>query len=290
MYFSSNQDAVTKGDKTADKGTVDQPTFQPGDLQEAMTYYWRVDEVLADGTVRTGAVWSFRTYVKVDDFEKYTDDEGNRIYETWVDGVTNGTGSQVGYWTAPFAEQKIVHSGKQSMPFEYNNVKTPYYSEAEQTFPAAEGGGNYDIDTLVLWVHGQITNSPDTLYVALKDTHGTVGVVSNADPTILTQNKWIEWRIFMPQFMMTGVDIMSVKKLMIGVGNRQKPVKSGTGLIFLDDIHAIKTMTFDPSQIPAGMMPGQMFNHEHDHSKNDDRSHVERNKGPPNARFCVGGP
>jgi hypothetical protein len=256
VYFSSNKDAVTKGDKTADRGIVDQPTFKPGDLQEAMTYYWRVDEILADGTVRTGAVWSFRTYVKVDDFEKYTDDEGNRIYETWVDGLTNGTGSQVGYWTAPFAEQKIVHGGKQSMPFEYNNVKTPYYSEAEQTFPAAEGGGNYDIDTLVLWVHGQITNSPDALYVALKDTHGTVGVVSNADPTILTQNKWIEWRIFMPQFMMTGVDIMSVKKLMIGVGNRQNPVKGGTGLIFLDDIHAIKTMTFDPSQIPAGMMPG----------------------------------
>jgi len=57
--------------------------------------------------------------------------------------------------------------------------------------------------------------------------------------------------------MATGVDIMSVKKLMIGVGNRDKPVADGTGLIWLDDIHAIKTMTFDPSQIPPGMMPGQ---------------------------------
>lgn len=257
VYVSTSKDAVTKGDKSADRGIVDKATFNPGDLQEARTYYWRVDEILADGTVLPGPVWSFRTYVRVDDFEKYTDEEGNRIFETWIDGVTNKTGSQVGYWQSPFAEQKIVHGGKQSMPFAYDNSKAPFYSEAEQEFPSAEGGGNYDIDTLVVWVHGKVTNSPDTLYVALKDTHGMVGVVSHPDPTVLTQNKWVEWRIFMPQFMMTGVDIMSVKKLMIGVGNRQQPVKGGTGLIFLDDIHAIKTMTFDPSQMPPGLIPGQ---------------------------------
>jgi hypothetical protein len=252
VYFGTSQEAVAKGDKTTDKGTVDQPLFKPGELQEARTYYWRVDEILASGAVRTGPVWSFRTYVRVDDFEKYTDDEGSRIFETWVDGVTNGTGSQVGYWEAPFAEQKIVHGGKQSMPFAYNNVKTPYYSEAEQEFPSAEGGGSYDIDTLVLWVRGQATNSPATLYVGLKDVHGQVGVVTNLDPTVVTTSKWTEWQIFMPQFMATGVDLMAVKKIMIGVGDRQNPAQGGTGLIFLDDIHAIKTMTFDPSQM---MMP-----------------------------------
>jgi hypothetical protein len=249
VYFGTSEDAVTKGDKTTDKGTVDQPIFVPGDLQEAKTYYWRVDEIMSDGTVRTGAAWSFRTYVKVDDFESYTDEDGSRIYQTWIDGWTNGTGSQVGYATAPFAEQTIVHSGKQSMPFEYNNVKTPYYSEAEQEFPAAEGGGSYDIDTLVLWVHGKATNSPATLYVALKDTHGQVGVVSYPDPAVVTLNRWTEWRIFMPEFMATGLDLMSVKKIMIGVGDRENPAPGGAGLIYLDDIHAIKTLTGDPSQM-----------------------------------------
>jgi hypothetical protein len=258
VYLSSSQDAVTKGDKTADKGIVDQPTLTPGDLQEAKTYYWRVDEVISATEVRTGPVWSFRTYVRVDDFESYTNDEGNRIYETWIDGAKNGTGSQVGYWevndTNPaFVELKIVHGGLQSMPFYYDNSKTPYYSEAEQEFPAAEGGGNYDIDTLVLWVRGQATNSPALVYVALKDAHGQTGVVSNLDPNVVTLNKWTEWRIFMPQFMMTGVDLMAVKKIMIGVGDRENPAADGKGLIFIDDIHAIKTMTFDPSQIP--MMP-----------------------------------
>jgi hypothetical protein len=72
------------------------------------------------------------------------------------------------------------------------------YSKAEQEFLAAEGGANYDIDTLVLWVRGQATNSPATLYVDLKDIHGQVGVVTNPNPPIVTTNKWTEWRIFMP--------------------------------------------------------------------------------------------
>jgi len=257
VYFGTSQDAVAQGDKSVDNGLVTDPAFTPGDLQEARTYYWRVDEVAAGGQVRTGAVWSFRTYVRVDDFEGYSDEEGSRIYETWIDGWTNNTGSTVGYTTAPFAEQKIVHGGKQSMPLEYNNVDAPYYSETEQEFPAAEGGGNYDIDTLVVWVRGQTLNSPAPFYVALKDTHGNVGVVSNPDLTLVTLNKWTEWRIFMPDFMATGVDIMAVKKIMFGVGDRENPTKGGAGRIFLDDIHAIKTMTFDPSQMIPGMMPGQ---------------------------------
>ena len=260
VYFGTSQEAVTKGDKTTDKGLVTNPTYTPGDLQEAKVYYWRVDEVLADGTVRTGPVWNFRTYVRVDDFEKYTDKEGERVFDTWIDGVTNKlSGSTVGLYpnaiNGTFCETTIVHGGKQSMPMEYNNVNKPYYSEAEQEFPSAEGGGSYDIDTLVLWVRGQATNSPAPLYVGLTDVHGRTGVVSHPDPTVITLSKWTEWRIFMPEFMATGVDLMAVKKIIIGVGNRDKPVKGGAGRIYLDDIHAIKTMTFDPSQIPPGFMP-----------------------------------
>jgi len=55
--------------------------------------------------------------------ESYTDDEGNRIYETWIDGWTNNTGSTVGNIQAPFAERAIVHGGKQSMPMDFNNTR-----------------------------------------------------------------------------------------------------------------------------------------------------------------------
>jgi hypothetical protein len=262
VYFGTNQDEVKTGDKVTDKGLVAEPTFKPGDLQEARLYYWRVDEVVAGGAVRTGPVWSFRTYVLVDDFEKYTDQEGNSIFDTWVDGYTTGlNGSIVGNMTAvngTFGETQIVHGGKQSMPMDYNNVNKPYYSEAEMQFPASQDGSSYDVDTLVVWVRGEATNSPEPLYIALKDTHGRTGVILHPDLKIVTMTEWTEWRIFLAEFLTTGVDITGIKNFIVGVGNRNAPVPGGSGRIYLDDLHAIKTMTIDPSQIPPGFDPSQI--------------------------------
>ncbi len=39
--------------------SVVKPEFAPGRLQLGQTYYWRVDTILADGTVVTGTTWSF---------------------------------------------------------------------------------------------------------------------------------------------------------------------------------------------------------------------------------------
>jgi len=67
----------------------------------------------------------------IDDFESYTDDEGNRIYEFWIDGFgVNDNGSQVGHLEAPFAETSTVHSGSQSMPLFYDNASGATISEA----------------------------------------------------------------------------------------------------------------------------------------------------------------
>jgi hypothetical protein len=134
VYFSDNREAVAQGAASADRGFLTTTSFAPGPLESVTTYYWRVDETVVPAAVKAGPVWSFTTHLPIDDFESYTDDEGSRIYETWVDGMTNSTGSIVGYMTAPFAEQTIVHSGKQSMPLDYNNVNALYYSEAEQTW------------------------------------------------------------------------------------------------------------------------------------------------------------
>ena len=129
------------------------------DLEYGRTYYWKVAEVneAAMPSVWEGQVWSFSTreFFVVDNFESYTDDEGNRIYETWIDGWENQTGSLVGYMQAPFAEQRIVHGGKQSMPLEYNNVKTPFYSEAERTFAPVQNWTVNGADTLSLWFQGR---------------------------------------------------------------------------------------------------------------------------------------
>jgi hypothetical protein len=157
VYFGTDQDAVANG--TAPVVSLAEHRYSPADLQFGTTYYWKVDEIGAEATPGTvaGEVWSFATlpYAAVDDFESYTDDEGNRIYETWIDGWTNNTGSVVGYLQAPFAEQTIVHGGKQAMPLEYNNVNTPYYSETERTFAPVQNWTGNGANTLVLFFQGR---------------------------------------------------------------------------------------------------------------------------------------
>ena len=95
VYFGTDKDAVTNG--TAPVVSLTEHQYSPADLLFGTSYYWKVDEVGAAATPGTvaGEVWSFTTlpYAVVDDMESYTDDEGNRIYETWVDGWTNNTGS-----------------------------------------------------------------------------------------------------------------------------------------------------------------------------------------------------
>jgi hypothetical protein len=156
VYFGTDANAVRDG--TAPVKTVTSPAFDPGALEFGQTYYWKVAEVNEATTPKSweGPVWSFSTseFAVVDDFETYTDDEGSRIYEAWVDGWTNGTGSTVGYVQAPFAEQTIIHGGKQSMPLDYNNTKSPFYSEAERTFDTVQDWTANGADTFVLWFRG----------------------------------------------------------------------------------------------------------------------------------------
>ena len=56
---------------------------------------------------------------------------------------------------APFAEKTIVHGGKQSMPLEYDNSESPYYSEAERTFDTPQDWTTNGADTLSLYFQGR---------------------------------------------------------------------------------------------------------------------------------------
>jgi hypothetical protein len=119
-----------------------------------------------------GPVWSFTTILSVDDFESYTNDIGGRIFQTWIDGwgytepapgnPGNGTGASVGHdiWTTgtPYttiAETRVVHGGLQSMPLDYNNINSPFYSETERTWDSPQDWTANGVDTLTLYVQGQ---------------------------------------------------------------------------------------------------------------------------------------
>ena len=208
----------------------------PDDLQFGTTYYWRVDEVNEAEVVSVweGILWNFSTmeFATVEDFESY-DNADNVIYETWIDGWVNGSGSTVGYLTEPFAETSIVHGGRQSMPLEYLNGAAPYYSEAERDL----GGADWTVggaDTLRLYVYGSAANDAATLYVAVEDTSGSVAVASHPDQAVVTTEAWQEWTISYAD--LGGVNLAAVRMIYVGVGDRDNPASGGSGLIFIDDI------------------------------------------------------
>jgi hypothetical protein len=173
----------------------------------------------------------------VEDFESYSDDEGTRIYETWIDGYLDGSsGSIVGNTEAPFAEQTIVHGGKQSMPLDYNNVNAPFYSEAVREFAPAQDWAANDVNELVLYVRGSAMNTAAPLYVAVEDASKKIGVAVHPDLAVVTSMKWVQWKIPFRVFTDAGVNMARVKKMYIGVGDKTNPAKGGAGRIFIDDI------------------------------------------------------
>jgi hypothetical protein len=250
VYFGTDAQAVAAaGTTTADlyqgRQALDQTTFDPGPLDWGKTYYWRVDEVneTSPDSPWTGQVWSFTTadFLVVDDFESYNDDLDAKttIFDTWIDGFTNGlSGSTVGNITAPFAEQRIVHTGMQSMPLDYDNANPPCYSEAERTWTTPQDWTVNGVNTLTLYVQGQATNAAEKFYVVVEDAAGKIGVVTHPDPAVLTMARWTEWKI--PLSSLSGVNAARIKKLYLGVGSRTSSAPGGAGRIYLDDIRVTK--------------------------------------------------
>ncbi len=163
VYFGDDKAAVAAADNTSPlfKGSQAGTTYNAGDLEWGKTYYWRVDEINAGEAESPwkGPVWSFTTanFIPVDNFESYTDDleAKTTIFDTWVDGLTDGkSNSTVGNFQAPFAEQTIVHGGKQSMPMDFDNSKTPFFSEAVQEFSPLLNWTVGGVTDLSLWVQG----------------------------------------------------------------------------------------------------------------------------------------
>jgi hypothetical protein len=152
VYLGTDKAAVTNGTATA--ATVTAHGFSPASLNYGTTYYWKVDEI---GTATyPGDVWTFTTqeFAVVDDFESYNDKD-HCIYDSWIDGLADGkSGSTVGYMAAPFAEQTIVHGGKQSMPLAYDHATKFSFSEATRTFDTPQDWTGGGASMLRLWLRG----------------------------------------------------------------------------------------------------------------------------------------
>lgn len=221
VYLSTDPNALALVDAVADS------TIDPGALGLGTTYYWRVDEVNEAEAISVwqGETWSFATeeFIVVDDFESY-DDEENLIYEMWIDGWINETGSTVGYLEAPFAEQSTVHGGGQSMPLFYDNSGGLTVSEADLTFEGPQNWSGNGIQSLSLFVHGDAANSSGQLYLKINDTK--VAYTDLAD--VLQRVQWVPWTIDLAA---TGANLASVTGLTVGIEGA-----GASGVVYVDDI------------------------------------------------------
>jgi len=236
VYFSDSNQAVI--DETISPVSIpagsSYVSYDTGPLGLAQTYYWKVNEVneAEMPTTWQGDVLNFGTqeFLVVDDFEDYNDFEPDRIFDTWIDGwgvPTNG--SQVGYATPPFAEQTIVHSGRQSMPLNYDNT-TASYSEATVNIANLVIGRDWTkhgIKTLTLYFYGDPNNAVERMYVKLNGSK----VIYDGDTSNIARIGWPPWNIELSSF---GANLSNVTELKIGF-DRSGAI-GGKGVVYFDDI------------------------------------------------------
>ncbi len=172
VYFGTERDAVASADASNKTGIYrarqSGTSYTPpeGVQWGAGPYYWRIDEYNTDGTITRGRLWQFTvaSFFLIDDFESYNDinpeDKGsNRIYSTWSDGWDDpANGSTVGYPDPDFdagehfVETSIVHGGRQSMPYFFDNSTGT--SEATMAMTQLRDWSEQDVKVLSLWFQG----------------------------------------------------------------------------------------------------------------------------------------
>ncbi|MBN2133111.1 MAG: hypothetical protein JW741_26660, partial [Sedimentisphaerales bacterium] len=231
VYFGTDEEAVAAGTVLVD--ALADNSFDPGSLNFGQTYYWRIDEVneAAMPSLWQGDVWDFATqeYLPVDDFEGYTDDDGNRLFDFWLDGYEITTnGSVVGYEDRPYAERTITHSGGQSMPFSYDNTGTATYSEATRTFDEPQDWTRNGIGRLALYFYGYPDNAiTQRLYARINGAK----VVYTGDAADIAAPVWTPWNIDLASL---GVDLKRVTQVTIGF--ERNGGAGGSGKVLIDDV------------------------------------------------------
>ena len=223
VFWGTDRTAIADG--TVPAQAVADHGYTPAGLMFGTKYFWKVDEVGATGTY-AGAVWSFTTedYAVVDDFESYNEDiaAGTTIWQTWIDGLTDGkSGSQVGYDASPFAEKTMVHGGSQSMPLRYDNTALAF-SEATRTFDLPQDWTARGIKTLSVYFSG-VAGNGGQLYVKINGTQ----VAYDGDQADLVRFGWQVWNIDLSKVGNVG----SVRTLTIGVAG-----SGAKGKLYIDDI------------------------------------------------------
>jgi hypothetical protein len=249
VSLSTDQQAVSDGSAVVD--TIGEASYSPLLLDIANVYYWRIDEVNNAETPTTwnGDTWSFRTqeYLIVEDFEFYTDEEPDRIWDFWADGWDdNNNGSTIGY-PAPdfdagehFVETNNVYGGEQSGPIIYDNSSATY-SEVSINVADLPIGTNWSAgspETLVLWFCGDPGNTPAQMYVKINNQSPEY---YPGDIDAVIQPLWRQWNIDI-----TGYNLSAITSLAIGFERADTP--GGESKVLVDEIRLYREVPPVPSE------------------------------------------
>jgi hypothetical protein len=254
VYFGADADAVANADASDTtsvySGRQSSAVYTPPEgFDWGQSYYWRIDEVGADGTIAEGRVRTVNIadYLVVDDFEDYNDYSPDEIWNTWADGydtpATNGARvthpEPIDFAAGDhYIETGTVQSGRQSMPLYFDTEFKS--SEASRMFAPASNWTRHGVEELSLWYFGDPCNVvPEQMYVAVTD--GASAVVYNDDPNLLADT-WTEWVIPLQTLADQGVNLTSVTGIAVGFGTRGNAATPGTqGVVFFDSIRLRRT-------------------------------------------------
>ncbi|MDI6451555.1 hypothetical protein [Anaerobaca lacustris] len=231
VYVGTNAAAVEDAD-TSDATGVYRGRQQacehtlPEDVLPGQTYYWRVDEWNASGTLTRGRLWSF----SVSDYLVVDDMEFGDLWLIWWDGWGDpNNGSEVWY-----PEANTVHGGEQAMYLVYNNRAAPI-SQILRVWETPQDWTRKGVQNLSLWIHGTADNVAEPLYISVGDSADNTAVVAHPDPGATTVDTWQQWSIPLADF--AGLDLTVVTSMTIGVGDATRTELGGSGLLFIDDIY-----------------------------------------------------
>ncbi|OQA04359.1 MAG: hypothetical protein BWY69_00010 [Planctomycetes bacterium ADurb.Bin401] len=209
-------------------------TYNPGYLDYAARYYWRIDEVTTGGVI-TGDVWNFGTKgsITLDYFETYADTSA--LKAVWKDGTADSSsGSSIELSTV-----NRENGGVYSCAISYDNtgaVAGKYFSEIECTPSFADFLIN-NAKSMDIWYRGDAGNSVQKMYIGLSDGVNTAYVDVNSTASEYS-SVWLLKHFDLAEFTDANpnLNLNNVTKWYVGIGDKSGASSGGTGLVYIDYI------------------------------------------------------
>jgi hypothetical protein len=250
VYLSTDESQVIAGAASARRSTQSSDTavLDPCGLMLGRTYYWRVDEVLADKSVVPGPVWHFTVAdrVLIDDFDAYGPAYlGANLDLSWPVPDSGPSGkNQAGRYV--LTGDPIWYGCRQSLTFMYS-CGSSYYSEIYHPFASPQRWLADGARVVQLWVYGDSSNTgAGQMYLSVTDSQGQQETTPFVIPDAMSLRKPV-WTICRASLAgLSKVDLNSVQG--IGIGFRLPAGASSTessGTVHIDDITVHSTLCLD---------------------------------------------